>query len=71
MIYFLNFSLNKIFNINIFVLYALVFLNSFDSYSQVENSKRKIELLPPMSAVLKNLKISPNKPNYFSILKKS
>tara|TARA_B100000780_G_scaffold278397_1_gene251765 strand:- start:3054 stop:3719 length:666 start_codon:yes stop_codon:yes gene_type:complete len=71
MIYFLNFSLNKIFNINIFVLYALVFLNSFDSYSQVENSKRKIELLPPMSAVLKNLKISPNNPNYFSILKKS
>jgi len=46
-------------------------LCSFISFPQVETSKRKIELLPPVSSVLKNVQISPNNPNYFSISKKS
>ena len=40
------------------------------SYSQIENSKRKIELLPPTSAAIKKLDIIPRNPNYFSIKKK-
>lgn len=40
------------------------------SYSQIENSKRKIELLPPTSAAIKKLDITPKNPNYFSIKKK-
>ena len=40
------------------------------SYSQIENSKRKIELLPPTSAAIKKLDITPRNPNYFSIKKK-
>jgi len=43
---------------------------SFISYSQIENSKRKIELLPPTSAAIKKLDITPRNPNYFSIKKK-
>ena len=39
----------------------------FLTFSQVEISKRKIELLPPVSSALKNAQISPNNPNYFSI----
>ena len=53
-----------------YLFFVFVFF-SFKSYSQVENSKRKIELLPPKSAVLKNLKINSNNPDYFSILKKN
>lgn len=43
----------------------------FLTFSQVEISKRKIELLPPLSLALKNAQISPNNPNYFSISKKT
>ena len=43
----------------------------FLTFSQVEISKRKIELLPPVSSALKNAQISPNNPNYFSISKKT
>ena len=43
---------------------------SLVSYSQIENSKRKIELLPPASAALKKLDITPTNPNYFSLKKK-
>ena len=43
---------------------------SLVSYSQIENSKRKIELLPPASAAIKKLDITPTNPNYFSLKKK-
>ena len=57
---------------NLIKALPLVFmLCSFISFPQVETSKRKIELLPPVSSVLKNVQISPNNPNYFSISKKS
>ena len=39
-------------------------------FSQIENSKRKIEFLPPSSAAIKKLNINPINPNYFSIKKK-
>ena len=39
-------------------------------FSQIENSKRKIEFLPPSSAAIKKLNITPINPNYFSIKKK-
>ena len=39
-------------------------------FSQIENSKRKIEFLPPSSAAIKKLNISPINPNYFSIKKR-
>ena len=52
-------------------LHLVFMLCSFISFPQVETSKRKIELLPPVSSVLKNVQISPNNPNYFSISKKS
>tara|TARA_B100001094_G_C18097803_1_gene753979 strand:- start:462 stop:1115 length:654 start_codon:yes stop_codon:yes gene_type:complete len=56
---------------NLSYLFFVFIFFSFKSYSQVENSKRKIELLPPKSSVLKNLKINSNNPDYFSILKKN
>lgn len=49
----------------VFILYSSI------SFSQFETSKRKIELLPPVSSALKNIQISPKNPNYFSITKKS
>jgi len=51
-------------NLIFFLMISLV------SYSQIENSKRKIELLPPASAALKKLDITPTNPNYFSLKKK-
>ena len=53
-------------------LYILIFFIffSFELQSQVENSKRKIELLPPKTSLLKNLKINSKNPDYFSISKK-
>tara|TARA_B110000438_G_scaffold154392_1_gene148313 strand:- start:649 stop:1314 length:666 start_codon:yes stop_codon:yes gene_type:complete len=71
MIKVLNHIIFKNLNSTICKVFMLLFFISFGSYSQIENSKRKIELIPPMSSVLKNLKISPNNPNYFSISKKS
>lgn len=52
----------------IFLLFLII---PFLTFSQVEISKRKIELLPPVSSALKNAQISPNNPNYFSISKKT
>jgi len=49
----------------------VLILYSTISFSQVETSKRKIEFLPPVSSVLKNVQISPNNPKYFSITKKT
>ena len=51
-------------NLIFFLMISLV------SYSQIENSKRKIELLPPASAAIKKLDITPTNPNYFSLKKK-
>ncbi len=51
-------------NVVFFLLFPII------SFSQIENSKRKIELLPPASAALKKLDITPKNPNYFSIKKK-
>ena len=47
-----------------FLLFSIV------GFSQIENSTRKIELLPPASAALKKLDITPKNPNYFSLKKK-
>ena len=63
-----NFFLNSIKSIRINLIFFLMI--SLVSYSQIENSKRKIELLPPASAALKKLDITPTNPNYFSIKKK-
>ena len=52
----------------IFLLFLII---PFLTFSQVEISKRKIELLPPVSSALKNAQINPNNPNYFSISKKT
>ena len=52
----------------IFLLFLII---PFLTFSQVEISKRKIELLPPVYSALKNAQISPNNPNYFSISKKT
>ena len=71
MIKVLNFIIFKNLNSTICKVFILLFFISFDSYSQIENSKRKIEFLAPKSAVLKNLKINSNSPDYFSILKKN
>ena len=49
------------------ICFLLIFITSFQLFSQIENSKRKIELLPPLSSTLKNLQINPNNPDYFSI----
>jgi len=63
-----NFFLNSIKSIRINLIFFLTI--SLVSYSQIENSKRKIELLPPASAALKKLDITPTNPNYFSLKKK-
>ena len=63
-----NFFLNSIKSIRINLIFFLMI--SLVSYSQIENSKRKIELLPPASAALKKLDITPTNPNYFSLKKK-
>ncbi len=51
-----NFFLNSIKSIRINLIFFLTI--SLVSYSQIENSKRKIELLPPASAAIKKLEIS-------------
>ena len=66
----LNLYLSKFIELNKIVSFLFIFIY-FNSFSQIENSKRKVELLPPMSSALKNLNTTPNNPNYFSILKKS
>ena len=43
-----------------------VIINHFSVLGQIENTKREIQLLPPLSSGIKNLKISPVNPNYFS-----
>tara|TARA_B100001250_G_scaffold256167_1_gene220541 strand:- start:1108 stop:1764 length:657 start_codon:yes stop_codon:yes gene_type:complete len=58
-------------NMKKIICFVFVFITSFQLFSQIENSKRKIELLPPLSSTLKNLQINPNNPDYFSISKKS
>lgn len=63
-----NFFLNSIKSIRINLIFFLMI--SLVSYSQIENSKRKIELLPPASAAIKKLDITPTNPNYFSLKKK-
>ena len=66
----MNFNnfLNSIKSIRINIIFFLMI--SFIGFSQIENSKRKIELLPPTSAALKKLDITPKNPNYFSLKKK-
>ena len=64
----LNNFLNSIKSIRINIIFFLMI--SFIGFSQIENSKRKIELLPPTSAALKKLDITPKNPNYFSLKKK-
>ena len=63
-----NFFLISIKSVRINLIFFLMI--SLVSYSQIENSKRKIELLPPASAALKKLDITPTNPNYFSLKKK-
>ena len=53
------------------IFFLIFFITTSQLFSQIENSKRKIELLPPLSSTLKNLKINPNNPDYFSISKKT
>ncbi len=48
----------------IFIILILFCVNSL--FSQIENTRRKIKLLPPLSTGINNLKISPVNPNYFS-----
>ena len=66
----LNLYLTKFIELNKIFSFLFIFI-CFNSFSQIENSNRKVELLPPMSSALKNLNTTPNNPNYFSILKKS
>ena len=66
----LNLYLSKFIELNKIVSFIFIFIY-VNSFSQIENSNRKVELLPPMSSALKNLNTTPNNPNYFSILKKS
>ena len=66
----LNLYLSKFIELNKIVSFLFIFIY-FNSFSQIENSNRKVELLPPMSSALKNLNTTPDNPNYFSILKKS
>ena len=47
-----------IYNKEIKIIFFLIFfITTSQLFSQIENSKRKIELLPPLSSTLKNLKI--------------
>tara|TARA_B100001142_G_scaffold63580_1_gene62860 strand:+ start:84 stop:740 length:657 start_codon:yes stop_codon:yes gene_type:complete len=66
----LNLYLTKFIELNKIFSFLFIFI-CFNSFSQIENSNRKVELLPPMSSALKNLNTTPDNPNYFSILKKS
>ena len=66
----LNLYLSKFIELNKIFSFLFIFIY-FNSFSQLENSNRKVELLPPMSSALKNLNTTPDNPNYFSILKKS
>jgi len=66
----LNLYLSKFIELNKIFSFLFIFI-CFNSFSQIENSNRKVELLPPMSSALKNLNTTPDNPNYFSILKKS
>ena len=51
-------------------LYSILFLLCFSiGFCQTENSKRKIELIPPSSSSFKKLDIGSKNPNYFSIKK--
>lgn len=51
-------------------LHSILFLLCFSlGFCQTENSKRKIELIPPSSSSLKKLDIGSKNPNYFSIKK--
>ena len=51
-------------------LHSILFLLFFSlGFCQTENSKRKIELIPPSSSSLKKLDIGSKNPNYFSIKK--
>ena len=61
-------TINNILKNNLLIIF---FFSGLISFSQIENSNRKIELLPPLSTGLKNLQIKPNTPNYFSFSEKS
>ena len=51
-------------------LHSILFLLCFSlGFCQTENSKRKIELIPPSSSSLKKIDIGSKNPNYFSIKK--
>ena len=63
-----NFFINSFKSFRNNALFFLLF--SIVGFSQIENSTRKIELLPPTSAALKKLDITPKNPNYFSLKKK-
>ena len=63
-----NFFVNRFKSFRNNILFFLLF--SLVGFSQIENSNRKIELLPPTSAALKKLDITPKNPNYFSLKKK-
>ena len=58
----LNLYLSKFIELNKIVSFLFIFIY-FNSFSQIENSNRKVELLPPMSSALKNLNTTPNNPN--------
>ena len=49
-----------------FIFIALILFCVENTYGQIENTQRKIQLLPPLSTGINNLKISPVNPNYFS-----
>ena len=49
-----------------FIFIILTFFCANSLFSQIENTRRKIQLLPPLSTGINNLKISPVNPNYFS-----
>lgn len=49
-----------------FIFIALILFCVENTYGQIENTQRKIQLLPPLSTGINNLKISPVNPDYFS-----
>lgn len=51
---------------NFYLTVLFVLINHFSVLAQIENTKRQIQLLPPLSSGIKNLKINPVNPNYFS-----
>ena len=52
----LNLYLSKFIELNKIVSFLFIFIY-VNSFSQIENSNRKVELLPPMSSALKNLNL--------------